>query len=595
MDDQEEEQSKFSALIGLIYDSANNPELWPELLSNLDTLLETDATLTKNGGVYVLTDEQPQISLLREHFKRALSLNNKIFRLNSELNAVSGILDRLPIGVILINTEKNPVAMNHHARTVIKLGNALVVRDGVLEARTQKDTARLNEIIDQLAMNQSPKDTIPQQSLLLTSQKGEPYSIWVTPSSATKIRADEPLIAIFISSSTIRQTISVNTLAKAYALTQAEARLLKSLLVDGCHSLSDAAIELGVSKHTVRTQMKVILDKTGTHSQTELLKKVFSGPAVMIGKQRSVEKIVNLKELEHDNIEPNLIIMKTLRLFDGRTLEYAEYGDPQGEPIIFLHSLLHSRKRMHPFYSYTEKCGIRIIAPERPGFGHSHVQPEHSLLAYAKDIHQLANKLGLQCFDIVGDGTGGPFALACAAELGDLIRNTALISCMPDATFDEFEGLIPFERMLLSMCKATPASFHLSFGRIMIKGMQKKPEKYYDRMYEYLADADQRIVSMPEKRDIFMESINNSFPNLTQPFIDDYLFRLKRWDFKPQDIQNKIHLWHGTENKIISIKSAVKLASMLPNCQAHFLDGQGHYIFITHWDVILKKLLNQNP
>jgi pimeloyl-ACP methyl ester carboxylesterase len=43
-----------------------------------------------------------------------------------------------------------------------------------------------------------------------------------------------------------------------------------------------------------------------------------------------------------------------------------------------------------------------------------------------------------------------------------------------------------------------------------------------------------------------------------------------------------VELWHGTEDKAIPIAVAHVLASQLPNATLRELDGEGHFVFLTH-------------
>ncbi|KAJ5481684.1 hypothetical protein N7475_000496 [Penicillium sp. IBT 31633x] len=61
--------------------------------------------------------------------------------------------------------------------------------------------------------------------------------------------------------------------------------------------------------------------------------------------------------------------------------------------------------------------GIRVIAPERPGFGLSTVQPNRRIMGWPADIQALARHLSLSRFAILGGSGGGPYALACAQGL----------------------------------------------------------------------------------------------------------------------------------------------------------------------------------
>jgi len=80
-----------------------------------------------------------------------------------------------------------------------------------------------------------------------------------------------------------------------------------------------------------------------------------------------------------------------LALPDGRSLAYAEFGDPDGRPVLFFHAT----------------PGVRLIAPDRPGVGRSTPQPHRRLLDWPDDVRHLADALGLERFAVVGFSNGG--------------------------------------------------------------------------------------------------------------------------------------------------------------------------------------------
>ena len=56
---------------------------------------------------------------------------------------------------------------------------------------------------------------------------------------------------------------------------------------------------------------------------------------------------------------------ETIKLKDGRTLGYAEWGDPKGKPVFHFHGSSSSRLE-HPSAEAMLK-GIRLITVDRPG------------------------------------------------------------------------------------------------------------------------------------------------------------------------------------------------------------------------------------
>ena len=82
----------------------------------------------------------------------------------------------------------------------------------------------------------------------------------------------------------------------------------------------------------------------------------------------------------------------------------------------------------HPDENIVENMGVRIITPDRPGYGYSDFQPKRVLLDFPDDISQLAEALGIKQFSIFGVSAGGPYVAACAYKLGEQITNAAIVS-----------------------------------------------------------------------------------------------------------------------------------------------------------------------
>jgi len=86
-------------------------------------------------------------------------------------------------------------------------------------------------------------------------------------------------VALFVSDPERSPEATAETAARLYGLSMAEKRLL-ALLVEG-ETPAAAADRLALSVHTVRTQLKTILGKTGTSRQSELLRVILAGPAIL--------------------------------------------------------------------------------------------------------------------------------------------------------------------------------------------------------------------------------------------------------------------------------------------------------------------------
>src|SRR5215471_18491037 len=66
---------------------------------------------------------------------------------------------------------------------------------------------------------------------------------------------------------------------------------------------------------------------------------------------------------------------QTVSTKDGRTLCFAEWGDPTGVPIFTLHGTPGGRLNRHPNPARYAEAGARVIAYDRAGYGRSSRHP----------------------------------------------------------------------------------------------------------------------------------------------------------------------------------------------------------------------------
>src|SRR5262245_41965693 len=123
------------------------------------------------------------------------------------------------------------------------------------------------------------------------------------------------------------------------------------------------------------------------------------------------------------------MIESTARMPDGRQLAFAEYGDPDGRPVMYFHGAPSSR--LEPLVvgdAEWKRLGLRLIAPDRPGIGRSDPLARRQFAAWPDDVTSLANALGLERFSIIGNSGGAPYAYVAAAQLGARITSVGIVS-----------------------------------------------------------------------------------------------------------------------------------------------------------------------
>lgn len=562
------QQAVLLDMIGRIYDAAHQPELWPEVLAEVDTLTQAETSQESPSN-------NPYFDLLQPHLLRAIEMSDSRQGQQNEHIALINILDHMPMGIITANKNNHVCSMNNAAKLILGDNRLLNIKHDELHANTLKQTQKLHQCIA-LAHQGSP------QSLVLMDKNQETCLLHIKPTLQNS--TDSNTVTILIATNQNQQQKCADNLAASFHLTPSEGKLLCALLGEN-HSLTEAAEALGISKHTARAQAKSIFVKTGTNSQSELLKKVFQGFEFQAYNQPQTHGKNESSDVEIENI------FHTITLNDGGCLEYTEYGDPSGVPVLYFHGIIHSRQKFHPSSDYAETHGIRIIAPERPGFGATSRQKNMSLVAFAKNIKQLVNHLNVAKFYVLGEGSGGASALACAAVLSDQVIRTSIVACVPDKQFDQLKALHPFERQLYNIKQASSRKLSFALGKTVLK-MLSKHDRLIFLMKHFFHHTDWEIVQSQGYRQMYQDSMRNTLPHNSEGFLEDYFARTNNWDFRTQHISAHVNVWHGDSDPHTKIQSAHNIAKSIPNCTTHFLEGHGHYIFLSHHDEILRKLIS---
>src|SRR3954464_13187493 len=106
----------------------------------------------------------------------------------------------------------------------------------------------------------------------------------------------------------------------------------------------------------------------------------------------------------------------SVRLPDGRTMTYAEWGDPGGRLVLGCHGSPSSRLERHvEDPGDYRRWGVRVVVPHRPGVGRSDPPPGRRVVDWPADVAGLLTALGIDRFSVLSLSGGAAYALACAA------------------------------------------------------------------------------------------------------------------------------------------------------------------------------------
>jgi pimeloyl-ACP methyl ester carboxylesterase len=156
---------------------------------------------------------------------------------------------------------------------------------------------------------------------------------------------------------------------------------------------------------------------------------------------------------------------------DGRDLGWLELGPPDGEPVFAFHGTTGSRWHFTADDGPVRTAGVRLIVPDRPGYGLSSFHKGRRLRDWADDVAFLADHLGLEHFSVMGVSGGGPHVAVCARFLPARVRAAAIVSGVaPLADPGSEEGMMPTNQRVTALARRAPLALWPVFGGMTAVG-----------------------------------------------------------------------------------------------------------------------------
>lgn len=282
--------------------------------------------------------------------------------------------------------------------------------------------------------------------------------------------------------------------------------------------------------------------------------------------------------------------VSVLRLDDGRDLAFAEYGDPGGPVVFGFHGTPGSHTQFAPAGRAAADIGVRLIVPDRPGYGHSTYDPHRSLLDWPGDVRSIAAALGAERYGVIGVSGGGPHAVVCAHALGDVLTGCALVGSPSPGAAEVHADAMPFNRAVFMLARRAPWLLRVPLGALSFAGRHLSEDRIRTQMLSQLPEADARIMAQPEVSDALFADLRRKHPTATKASAQDFALFGAPWGFDLEQIDTPVDIWHGTQDVNVPVANAHYLAAHIPGSELHVLDGEGHLFMYERATEILGRL-----
>jgi pimeloyl-ACP methyl ester carboxylesterase len=271
---------------------------------------------------------------------------------------------------------------------------------------------------------------------------------------------------------------------------------------------------------------------------------------------------------------------KTIRLYDGSALGYAEHGAAEGQALFYFHGHPGARLEARFLVEKAAQVGVRLVGIDRPGMGLSTFKAGRRLLDWPDDVVELADSLRLDSFAVVGFSGGGPYSLACACKIPQRLTACGIVAGVGH--------LSPF----LSILSQWLPWLVLPIARRFFQD-EEQAQKTLVRFAGNWAEPDRKSLLLPGIKELLAASLVEGLRQGARGAAYDGTLSGLPWGFELEEIRfPALYLWHGELDKEIPIAMARAVAEKLVQCKATCYPGEGHIsLIVNHAADILKALI----
>src|SRR5712691_11240822 len=228
----------------------------------------------------------------------------------------------------------------------------------------------------------------------------------------------------------------------------------------------------------------------------------------------------------------------TIPLASGSSVAVAEYGIATGAPIFFCHGWPSSRTMAELTEGAARELNLRIISPDRPGIRDSSFHAGRKLLDWPPLLAELADKLRIDQFRMLGISGGAPYAFAAAWAMPERVRAISVVSgAAPIADLTDRSGLFPLYRWLLFFYPHHRLLLRYSFRAARPFLARKVPIRLRPALLKFLQPCDASVMRDAAAFEACFESQRQAWRTSAEGVMTDAEIYARPWGFGLEEIK----------------------------------------------------------
>jgi pimeloyl-ACP methyl ester carboxylesterase len=231
-----------------------------------------------------------------------------------------------------------------------------------------------------------------------------------------------------------------------------------------------------------------------------------------------------------------------------------------------------------------ETRGIKLFCYDRPGYGGSTPQAGHSVADGAADVRAIAAAMHAHRLGVWGLSGGGPYALACAALLPDLVVAVGVVASVAPwgaPGLDFFAGMGEDNVEDIKRFFSDPEAARKKGAQDREEMLSVAADQITQSLESLVSEADAAVLTGD-----FAESLVHGFHDGLAPgyqgWWDDDVAHLSAWGFELDSISVPVKFWHGHQDRFVPVQHGQWLAEHVPGAEADISEADGHLTLLVN-------------
>ncbi|MGE8501742.1 MAG: alpha/beta fold hydrolase [Pseudomonas sp.] len=253
-------------------------------------------------------------------------------------------------------------------------------------------------------------------------------------------------------------------------------------------------------------------------------------------------------------------------------MEFIEYGNPAGKPVVYFHGVPGSPHESALFDAPAREHGLRILCFDRFAIAPS-ITGDDYFRHIAQSINETVHGAPI---DVIGFSLGTHVALEVSALMQNQVRSLHLVSAVAPLDggdfLDEMAG-----KAVFSMATRNPGLLQwlVKWQTLLAK---LAPQILFRMLFASAQGQDRELVKSPEFKALICQVLQQCFAHGSPGYIRDIRQYLQPWSASVFTSEVNACLWHGIEDNWSPFGMSEHLAGHIPgNTRIERLEGLSHY------------------